>query len=201
MMKMARVVVGVAVMMVAGGAAQAATPRLLPDHDVMGVYQITQPGRPSQTWRVRYQAASEMLHAVSVSGQASGVTVLLDLASGSAHVVVPQMHAVVAVPGLSGLIHKVLDQNGARFTRLSEATIAGQSCTRYLVLKPKGDGSACITRGGVVLAATGKNAQGSLAVTALQIVDAPQPPGDFTLPDGYSSISLPPQMLAQLLGG
>ncbi|WP_286839721.1 hypothetical protein [Acidiphilium sp. 34-64-41] len=161
-----------------GGLARAAVPRLLPDHDVMGVYRISQPGR-----------------------QATGVTVLLDLASGSAHVVVPQMHAVVAVPGLSGLINKVLDENGAHFTPLGQARIAGHACTRYLVLKRKGDGTACITQGGVVLAATGKDARGSMSVTALQVADAPQPPGDFVLPQGYSSISLPPQMLAQLLGG
>jgi hypothetical protein len=198
--KIGRFGVGVAIF-VGLGVAHAAAPRLLPDHDVMGVYQITQPGRPSQTWQVRYQAASRKLRAVSVAGQASGVTVLLDLATGSADVVLPQMHAVVAVPGLSGLIHKVLDQNGAQFTRLGGATIAGHACTRYLVLKPKGDGSACITQGGVVLAARGKNDQGSLNVTALQMNDTPQPPDDFVLPDGYSHISLPPQMLAQLLGG
>ncbi len=193
-------VVGLAV--VGGcGLARAAVPRLLPDHDVMGVYRISQPGRADQTWRVRYQAASRMLRAVSVAGQATGVTVLLDLASGSAHVVVPQMHAVVAVPGLSGLINKVLDENGAHFTPLGQARIAGHACTRYLVLKRKGDGTACITQGGVVLAATGKDDRGSMSVTALQVADAPQPPGDFVLPEGYSSISLPPQMLAQLLGG
>lgn len=178
-----------------------AAPRLVPDHDAMGVYQITQPGKPTQTWRVRFQASSQMLHAVSLSGQAAGITVLLNLAAGSANIVVPQMHAIVAVPGLSGVIHKALDQDGAHFTRLGEATIAGHQCTRYLILKPKGDGSACITRGGVVLAATGKDSKGSAQVTALQIADAPQPPSDFQLPQGYSNISLPPQMLTQLLGG
>ncbi|MDD2876516.1 MAG: hypothetical protein PHT60_06845 [Acidiphilium sp.] len=183
------------------GVAHAATPRMIPDHDAMGVYQIAQPGHPTQTWRVRYSAANQMLRAVSLSGQATGIAVLLDLAAGSANVVVPQMHAVVAVPGLSGLIHKVLDRNDSHFTRLGQATIAGHQCTRYLVLKRRGDGSACITPGGVVLAATGKDDRGSLTVTALQMVDAPQPPDDFAVPSGYSSVSLPPQMLAQLLGG
>jgi hypothetical protein len=178
-----------------------AAPRLIPDRDAMGVYQVTQPGKPIQTWRVRYQASSQMLRAVSLSGQATGVTVLLDLAAGSADIVVPQMHAIVAVPGLSGVIHNALDQNGAHFTRLGEATIAGHQCTRYLILKRKGDGSACITRSGIVLAATGKDSKGSAQVTALQIAEAPQPPEDFQLPQGYSNINLPPQMLAQLLGG
>ncbi|MGC9268548.1 hypothetical protein [Acidiphilium sp.] len=198
-MKFSPMMLGLA-LMVTAGTADAALPRLIPDHDAMGVYQISQPGRPSQTWRVRFQAASRMLHAVSLSGQASGVSVLLDLESGAADVVVPQMHAVVAVPGLSGLIHQVLDQRGAHFTRLGEASIAGHRCTRYLVLKPRGDGSACITRGGMVLAATGRNDHGSLSVTALRIADAPQPPGAFTLPPDYSSVTLPPQILAQLLG-
>lgn len=177
------------------------TPRLIPDHDTMGVYQVTQPGRAAQTWRVRYQASSRMVRAVSLSGNANGITVLLDLAAGSAEIMVPQMHAVVAVPNLSGLIHKVLDNNGAHFTRLGQATIAGHGCTRYLVLKRKGDGTACITQGGVILAATGKDDRGALSVTALQIAETPQPPADFTIPQGYARMSLPPQILAQLLGG
>lgn len=183
------------------GLAHAATPRILPAEDTMGLYRVAQPGHADQTWRVRYQAASRILRAVGTAGQGSGITVLLDLAAGSAHVVLPQMHAVVAVPGLSGLIHKVLDGNGAHFTPLGQATIAGLRCTRYLVLKPKGDGSACITSDGIVLEATGKDKQGALTVTALEIARAPQPAADFTLPQGYSSISLPPSMLAQLLGG
>lgn len=191
----------IAITAICGISMASAAPRLIPDHDAMGVYEIAQPGHPTQTWRVRFQAASRMLRAVSLSGQANGITLLLDLAAGSANVVVPQMHAVVAVPGLSGLIHKVLDENGAHFTPLGQATIAGHRCTRYLVLKPKGDGSACITPSGVVLAATGRNKDGSVAITALQIADAPQPSGDFAVPQGYSSISLPPQMLLQLLGG
>ena len=189
-----------AVSLLAIGVAHAA-PRLIPDHDAMGVYRISQPGRPAQTWRVRYQASSERIHAVSLSGQAAGAAILLDLASGSANVVLPQMHAVVAVPGLSAMMQKVMNDRGAHFTKLGQATIAGHTCTRYLVLKPKGDGSACITPGGVMLEATGKNAHGSVSVQALSMVDAPQPAGAFVLPRGYSNITLPPQMLAQLLGG
>ncbi|MCF3945842.1 hypothetical protein AiwAL_13675 [Acidiphilium sp. AL] len=184
-----------------GVAHAAAAPRLIPDHDAMGVYRISQPGKPTQTWRVRYLAASERVRAVSLSGQAAGTAILLDLASGAANVVLPQMHAVVAVPGLSAMMQKVMDNRGAHFTRLGQATIAGRACTRYLVLKPKGDGSACITPGGVVLQATGKNDHGSVAVQALSITNAPQQAAAFTPPAGYSSITLPPQMLAQLLGG
>lgn len=189
-----------AVSLLAIGVAHAA-PRLIPDHDAMGVYRISQPGRPAQTWRVRYQASSERVHAVSLSGQAAGAAILLDLASGSADVVLPQMHAVVAVPGLSALMRKVTDQRGTHFTVLGQATIAGHACTRYLVLQPKGDGSACITPGGVVLEATGKNNHGAVSVQALSMADAPQPAAAFVLPQGYSRIDLPPRMLAQLLGG
>lgn len=177
-----------------------AAPRILPDHDVMGTYRITQPNRPDQTWRIRYEAASRRIRAVSLSGQARGVEALLNLQSGAADIIVPQMHAVVAVPGLSALIHKLTDQQNARFTPLGESTIAGHHCTRYLILKPNGSGAACITRGGVVLRASGKDNHGAMTITALSIHNAPQPPEAFTLPQGYSSISLPPQMLAQLLG-
>ncbi|HEX7390760.1 MAG TPA: hypothetical protein VF286_11650 [Acidiphilium sp.] len=184
-----------------GMASAAAAPRMIPDHDVMGVYRIDQPGKPAQTWRVQYLAAGERVRAVSLSGQAAGVTILLDLVSGSANVVLPQMHAVVAVPGLSDLMQKVMDDRGAHYTVLGQATVAGHTCTRYLVLKPKGDGSACITQGGVVLEARGKDDRGSASVEALSIADTPQSPADFMPPEGYSSITLPPQMLEQLLGG
>lgn len=187
--------------LLAGSAAAAPVPRFIPDHDAMGVYQVEQPGKPVQTWRVRFQAGSRRLHATGLSGQAQGVSVLLDLGSGEAYVILPQMHAVVSVPGVSGLMARVTDERGAHVTRLGEATIAGHRCTRYLVLKAKGDGSACITPGGVILAASGKDTHGAVDVTALSMADAPQPPGYFALPQGYSNITLPPQMLAQLLGG
>lgn len=175
-------------------------PRVIPVHDAMGVYRISAPGKPDQTWRIRFQASTERLRAVALSGQAAGVVILLDLRNGAADVVLPQMHAVVDVPGLSALMNRVLDDRGAKFTPLGPGTIAGHACTRYLVLKPDADGTACITHGGVILAARGKDHHGSVAVEAQTIADAPQPPDAFALPQGYSHISLPPQMLGRLLG-
>jgi len=48
--------IGIGLAALMGGAAQAAVPMVLPDHDVVGTYRVSQPGKPSTTWRVRYSA-------------------------------------------------------------------------------------------------------------------------------------------------
>lgn len=181
--------------------AAAETPRLIPTHDVAGVYRISQPGRPEQTWRVRFEAAGERVRATSLGGTPTALTVLLDVRSGNAELVLPQMHALVNIPGLSGVLQKVTDKAGARFTALGSGTVAGHRCTRYLVLRRDGSGTACITSGGVVLAATGHDSKGKVTVTALSLSEEPQPPAAFEAPQGYSRVTLPPGMVAQMLGG
>lgn len=179
----------------------ASAPRILPARDVMVVYRIAAPGHPAQTWRVRYRAAGELVRARGLDGPAAGVVALLDIPAGRAQVVLAQMHAVVEIPGLSATMAQVLALRGARFTRLGTARIAGHDCTRYLVLRRDADGTACITTGGVVLAAAGKDGHGSASVRAESVAQRPQDPGLFVPPAGYAPITLPPSMLAGLLGG
>ena len=143
----------------------ATTPRILPDHDVAVTYRAVVPGQQGGTYRVRYQASSQRAHATALSGEGAGLQFLLDIPAGSGDLIMPQTHTIVPLPNLSDIIHRVMAAQGAKFTRLGTATIAGQACTKYLILSPKGDGTACLTRGGVPLAATAKDRRGSLTVT------------------------------------
>jgi hypothetical protein len=54
-----------ALALVTGGQARAAVPMFLPDHDIAGTYRLTQPGKPTTTWRVRYSAGAEVARARS----------------------------------------------------------------------------------------------------------------------------------------
>ena len=185
---------------VSGAAHAATTPRILPDHDVAVTYRAMVPGQQGGTYRVRYQAFSQRAHATALSGEGAGLQFLLDIPAGSGTLIMPQTHTMVPLPNLSDIIHRVIAAKNAKFTRLGTATIAGHVCTKYLILSPKGDGTACLTKAGVPLAATAKDKHGSLTVTALNVADAAQPPNVFAPPPGYATLNLPPQMLQQLLG-
>ena len=195
-----RWVFAVGLLALCGGVARAAVPMVLPDHDVVGTYRVSQPGKPSTTWRVRYSAQAEIARARSLDGTAAGAVLLLNMRSRSALIVLDQMHAVVAVPGVGGVLDRVLAGDGARFTPLGTARIAGRVCNRYLVLKRQASGTVCLTAHGVLLAGQGHDQHGSIRVTALRVSNAPQPISAFAPPSGYSRVNLPPAMLAQMLG-
>ncbi len=185
---------------VASAAHAAGAPRILPDHDVAVTYRAVVPGQQGGTYRVRFQAASQRAHATALSGEGAGLQFLLDIPAGSGDLIMPQTHTIVPLPNLSDLIQRVMAAKDAKFTKLGTATIAGHACTKYLILSPKGDGTACLTSGGVPLAATAKDRRGSLTVTALNVADVAQPPHVFAPPPGYATLNLPPSMLGQLLG-
>lgn len=191
---------GLAASWLCAAPAFAAPPRILPDHDVAVTYRVTVPNQSDGTYLVRYQAASQRADVTGLSGEGAGFGFLLDIPAGTGDVIMPQTHTIVPLPDLADIIQRVTNAQGARFTRLGSAVIAGQSCTRYLILSPKGDGTACLTKGGVVLAAAAKDSRGSMKAEALSVSDTPQPPQDFSLPAGYTTLNLPPSMLQQLLG-
>ncbi|WP_236656447.1 hypothetical protein [Acidiphilium sp. C61] len=177
-----------------------AAPRVIPVRDARAVYRVSQPGRPEQTWAVRFDAADGLVRATSLSGTPMPMTVLLDLHDGRAQLVLTQMHALVNVPGVAGAMARVMAMQGAHFTPLGPATIAGMRCTRYLVLRRNASGTACLTPDGFALAAAGGDTHGHVSVEALSLRLAPQPASDFAPPAGYSQVTLPPSMLAGLLG-
>ena len=185
--------------LVATNAAAAPQPMLLPAYDMVGVYRVTPSGRASTTWRVQYSAELKRVRMTSLGDGALGAVILLDLRRLTAEMIIPQMHAVVSIPEIAVAMHHALAGNRLRFTALGHRMIAGHHCTRYLVLRRSAEGTACLTRDGVLLGGEGTDAQGSVRVVALHVREAVQPPNLFRLPSGYSRINLPPELFAQLM--
>ncbi len=177
--------------------AQAADhPVFLPTQDVAVTYTLNAPGRAPASYQLEYDAADQRAR---VDDPAQGMFFLVDLAAGTAQVVIPAMHSVVAAPDFSNLTGQIADADGARFTPLGHGMYAGLSCDKYLVMNGQGTGTACITPEGVVLHFAGHDAHGSAEVTATAVAFGPQPPQDFSAPPGFIDVTLPPGALAQLL--
>ena len=185
--------------LVARNAAAAPQPMLLPTHDMVGIYRVTPSGRSSMTWRVQYSAELKRVRMTSLGDGELGTVILLDLRRLTAEMIIPQMHAVVSIPGIAVAMQHALAGKGLRFTALGQKMIAGHRCTRYLVLRRSAEGTACLTSDGVLLGGEGTDAQGSVQVVALRVREAVQPPNLFRPPSGYSRINLPPELLPRLM--
>ena len=190
--------------------AQAASaPLILPDRDVAVAYQLnasqanaSQPGFPEgapEAYQLQYDAADQRAR---ITNPAQGTYFLIDLRTGNAEMVVPELGSVVNTPDLSGLTQQITSAgHDARFTPLGEKHYAGLSCQDWLVTSAQGTATACLTPDGVALHLDGRNAHGSGSVTATAVRFAAQPPGDFTPPAGYHAITLPPGVLRALMTG
>ncbi len=182
------------------GAANADTaPLILPDRDVAVTYAFAAPGRPDQSYELEYDAVDERAR---INNPAQGTYFLIDLPTGAAKMVVPQLDSVVNTPDLSVITHQITDAGRyARFTMLGSRQYAGLSCQNWLIITQQGTATACLTAHGVALHFNGKNANGSGSVTATAVSFGPQPVADFNLPHGYNAVTLPPGVLQQLMNG
>jgi hypothetical protein len=174
-----------------------APPLFLPNQDVAVTYNVSAPGRPDAQYQLEYDAADRLAR---IDDPAHGTFFLVNLPAGTAQLVVPALNSVVNAPDLSNLTQQIDDAGNARFTPLGPGNYAGIGCEKYLVLAAQGSGTACLTPDGVVLHFAGQDARGSATVTAQAVTYAAQPPGNFAVPNGFSSVTLPPGMLDQLLG-
>lgn len=181
----------------AAHAAQAATPQnLLPSRDVMVTYQLVAPDRPVADYQLQYDAAGERAR---VNDTTRGTYFLVNLAGGSAQMVIPMLHTVVDAPRLASLSQEITQLHDARFTSLGTGRYAGLACDKYLVVNAQGSADVCLTADGVALSFHGQDAHGDATVTATAVAYGPQPAGDFTAPPGFGSVTLPPGALEQLL--
>jgi hypothetical protein len=171
-------------------------PAILPTQDVSVTYSVAAPGRPDAQYQLEYDSADRLAR---INDPAHGTFFLVNLPAGTAQMVVPALHSVVNAPDLSNLTQQINSASTARFTPLGPGNYAGTACEKYLVLNAQGSGTACLTPDGVVLHFTGQDSRGSATVTAITIAYGAQPSADFTLPPGFSSITLPPGMIQQLL--
>jgi hypothetical protein len=181
-------------------AAQADTvPLILPNRDVAVAYNVTSPGRPDQSYQVEYDAADQRAR---INNPTQGTYFLIDLQSGAAEMVVPQLNSVVNAPDLAGLTKQITNAGqNAKFTPLGEKQYAGLTCQNWLVVSTQGTATACLTLDGVALHFDGRDAHGSGSATATSVSFAPQPSADFSPPNGLNSITLPPGVLQQLMNG
>ncbi len=182
-------------------AAAQSPPPLLPRTDVTINYQVASNGQPDKNYRLEYQSASERARITALDpGPTQSFVFLVDVPAGRADLIMDATHTIIAMPDLAKLTALVSSPQGMRFTPLGHETIAGLACTKYLILSPRGSGTACLTRDGIALAVEGKDGRGSARVRALSVDEATLPAEDFTLPAGYSTLNLPPGMIAQMLG-
>lgn len=180
-------------------AAADTSPLILPNRDVAVAYELAAPGRPDQSYQLEYDAGGQRAR---INNPAQGTYYLVNLPAGSAQMVVPQLNSVVNAPDLSGLTRQITDAtHQAHFTLLGPATYAGMKCQNWLVTSAQGTATACLTADGVALHFAGRNAHGSGEVTATSVTFSPQPEADFSPPNGYNSITLPPGVLQQLMNG
>lgn len=174
-----------------------AAPLILPAHDVVVRYEVMAPGQPPHDYDVSFSADSQRAR---IDDPVRGLWFLVDFRASTAALVVPQMHAVVTEPDLANLAQLLDQARDARFTPLGRERIAGLSCTRYLVLTRDATGTACLTNSGVALSVSGQDARGSAHAKALSVAATPVPPRSLLPPEGYSTLALPPGMIAALLG-
>jgi hypothetical protein len=175
------------------------SPMILPDRDVDVAYQLSTPGRPDQSYRLEYDANGERAR---IENPGEGTYFLVDLPTGKAEMVVPQLSSVVDAPDVSGLTRQITDAGHyARFTPLGEAHYAGLACQNWLVKSAQGTARACLTPDGVILHFNGSNAHGSGSVTATSVRFASAPATEFVVPPDFHAVTLPPAILRQLLGG
>ncbi len=175
----------------AGGARAAELPRFLPLHDAAITYRTSgsDPLLPASV-TIRYAAGTERLR---VEGGPIGY-VLVDRAQERVELVMPQPRLVIELPPGGGITDGFLLGPGLDFTRAGADRVLGRACTLYDVTADRGraHGRVCLTSDGLLLRGEGQGRDGRNAgIEAVSVAQVAQPPGLFTLPDGYRSVALP----------
>lgn len=163
----------------------------MPDRDVTVDYTLSGPERGPIDIAVGIEAGGIRLR---VTSPALPMALVLDRAQGRGLVMLPMLKLYSTVGlggfGLDGPAIKRL-----RFERQGQDRVAGHTCTRWTVTAPGGQGHACLTPDGVILAGDSTDHHGtthSLIATALRY--EPLPPALFQLPEGFhqgASLNLP----------
>ena len=187
-MTRATLAAALAVALAAPAAAQEA-PRLTPARDVAVTYRVTGAG-PVQSMRWSWLTAQQLVR-MDIDGSPGWM--LINMRDASAVVVMEQQRMAMRVPqDQAAMLGPNALGDGARFTRLGAATVAGVGCTTWRVQAPQGDGEACITEDGVLLRGRGREGQGDLEATEVRYggLDATR----FRVPDGVRVMDLPAGM-------
>jgi hypothetical protein len=173
-------------------AAAPATPPAMPRVDATILYRVAPAHRPVAVVRVYFAAAGRLLRIDAPEG---GSATVLDRAHDTLTLVVDTQRTFLLVPMTRPLPDPFLLGTDMRFTATGVVRrIAGLSCAVWRTRGPDGgDGTACVTADGVLLAADGTDgAGGTGSVLALAATVAPLPPSLFVPPAGYRRLQAAP---------
>lgn len=184
-MKHAALAAGLSLALAAPASAQTA-PQVTPTRDVAVTYRISGAG-PVQSMRWAWLTAEQLLR-MDMDGNPGWL--LINLRDNSALVVMEQQRMALRVPReQAAMLGPNAMRDGARFTRLGTATVAGVPCTTWRVEAAHGEGEACFTEDGVLLRGRGRAGQGDLE--AVEVRYGGQDRARFRLPEGVRVMDSP----------
>ncbi len=171
------------------GAAHAAEdrPPPMPLADATVLYDVHAQGHAEQRVRVYFGRHGDLLRSDGPNGVGDTV---LDRTTGTLTVVMNDQRAFMVIPSKGPVTDPFLLDPADQYRRAgSTQTIAGLACEDWLVASPKGHAKACVTAGGLLLAASGVDGTGASGeVRALSASTAALPPDIFAAPAGYQRI-------------
>ncbi|MCB8879394.1 hypothetical protein ACELLULO517_04055 [Acidisoma cellulosilytica] len=180
-------------------------PSIQPRRPATVTYQLNS----TQTGPMQVQAfVSPELQMMRLQEGQGGDYLLLDRGHERIMLVSPGKHLVFAVSS-NGFLHRDLGPgSNLRFQPRGQRQVAGHGCMDWSVEGPGGQGEACITRDGILLAGSGQgnkpDDQGQIQsgrLTAISVNYDPVPPDAFAIPPGLQEVDLPPSLLASMIPG
>lgn len=158
-----------------------------PTRDVSVEYRLQSEGQ-TQQMRMAWLAARGLMRMEMPMGFA-----VMDQRSGQGFMVMPQQRMVMDMsagnlPG--GSLTRPPDT--ARFAREGQDRVAGQACTIWRVEDRGETARSCITADGVMLRTVTGTGQRGTTIEATRVDYAAQDPAQFTRPQGFQSLQLPP---------
>lgn len=194
-----RLILGGAVLLAFAGArvvpAAAAQdmPTLRPTHDVTVVYGVVGSPPPSgaeQTHTIR-MIWGDRGQALRVEIDQGKAITLIDFAQHRVTMLIKPQRLALDFTLDPRLVPGFVIPADAHLSRVGTDTVAGQGCEVWKLTGPRGAGTACITRDGLVLRAVGTMANaGTGRLEAVSVTYGPQPAALFAPPPDFRRMDL-----------
>ena len=163
-------------------AAIAATPLLAPTRDVVVDYLVHPRDHADLNVQVSVQAGGAYLRITSAD---LPTAFLVDRPAHVATILLPLLKLYATV-GIGRYDPQDTVLRDARFARHGRSVVAGQACTEWTAVSPRGQAAACITEDGVILRGTASDSHGGLGSVQASTVQYGRLPHElFVLPSDY----------------
>jgi hypothetical protein len=164
-------------------------PAVFPTRDVSVAYHVeTEAPAAPHDLRVEFAARAGRLR---IDGGPQGY-MLVDRGARRASMVIVPAQMVMDMPPGGGPARALMLDGSMQFSRRGRDRVAGLACTVWDVRSGRGSGTACITADGVLLRASGQDADGHAGtLTAESVAYGPQSPALFEPPAGFRHVALP----------